>query len=221
MNETLFVKNMVCNRCIMAIEEILKSLNIPFSKVKLGEIDTERSINETERQDLDASLRKIGFSLISNKGSNTIEKIKQITTCKARNQLNEKEARLKLSTLLSDKLHYEYSYLSNLFSSIENRTIESYFIEQRIEYAKELLVQTTFERLLKVDSLSKNSSFAVEVLDALTVICLATIENLANSNDLKKIKPWQERLKKIEHSRQLYEASVQPKLILGQLFLVL
>lgn len=140
MNETLFVKNMVCNRCIMAIEEILKSLNIPFSKVKLGEIDTERSINETERQDLDASLRKIGFSLISNKGSNTIEKIKQITTCKARNQLNEKEARLKLSTLLSDKLHYEYSYLSNLFSSIENRTIESYFIEQRIEYAKELLV---------------------------------------------------------------------------------
>jgi len=103
---------------------------------------------------------------------------------------------------------------------VNNESTEEDFFGP-IEYAKELLVQTTFERLLKVDSLSKNSPFALEVLDALTVICLATIENLANSNDLKKIKPWQVRLKKIEQARQLYDVSVQPKLILGQLFLVL
>lgn len=140
MKETLFVKNMVCNRCIIAVEEILKSTSIPFSEVRLGEIEVGNSLNEVQRHELESQLQKIGFSLINSKGSSIIEKIKQITMSKARNQVGEKEARLKLSTLLSDKLHYEYSYLSNLFSSIENRTIESYFIEQRIEYAKELLV---------------------------------------------------------------------------------
>jgi AraC-like DNA-binding protein len=124
----------------MAVEDILKTVNIPFQEVRLGEIEVKNPLNTSQQQQLEARLNKIGFNLIDNKGSNVIEKIKQITIRKARNQLNEKEARLKLSTLITDKLHYEYSYLSNLFSSIENRTIENYFIEQRIEYAKELLV---------------------------------------------------------------------------------
>ena len=46
----------------------------------------------------------------------------------------------KLSAYLSDKLHLDYNHLSQLFSSIEGLTIEQYFIHQRIEKAKELLV---------------------------------------------------------------------------------
>src|ERR1044071_2782681 len=46
---------------------------------------------------------------------------------------------MKLSDYLSSKLHHEYTYVSSLFSSIEGRTIENYYIEQRIEQAKELL----------------------------------------------------------------------------------
>lgn len=140
MKEVLFVKNMVCNRCVMAVEDILNSLKISYTEVRLGEIEPEKPLNTTERSELEILLQKIGFSLIDNKGSSVIEKIKKMIINKARNQLSEKESRLKLSTLLSDTFHYEYSYLSNLFSSIENRTIEKYFIEQRIEYAKELLV---------------------------------------------------------------------------------
>ena len=124
------------------------------------------------------------------------------------------------STKLKKAIIISGSKPGELARIVSNESTEEDFFGP-IEYAKELLAQTTFERLLKVDSLSKNSPFALEVLDALTVICLATIENLANSNDLKKIKPWQVRLKKIEQARQLYEVSVQPKLILGQLFLVL
>jgi AraC-like DNA-binding protein len=59
---------------------------------------------------------------------------------KARNEVDEHESRTKLSNYLSTQLHHEYSYLSSFFSSIEGRTIENYFIEQRIEKAKELLI---------------------------------------------------------------------------------
>ena len=59
---------------------------------------------------------------------------------KARNEVDKKEIKMNLSAYLSDKLHYEYTHLSSLFSEVEGRTIENYFIEQRIEKAKELLI---------------------------------------------------------------------------------
>ena len=76
----------------------------------------------------------------SDRTGGMIEKIKQLIILKARNKLDEKESKLKLSAYLSNHLHHEYTYLSSLFSSVEGRTIENYFIEQRIENAKELLI---------------------------------------------------------------------------------
>jgi AraC-like DNA-binding protein len=40
----------------------------------------------------------------------------------------------------TEKLHLDYFYLSSLFSAVEGRTIENYFIEQRTEKVKELLI---------------------------------------------------------------------------------
>lgn len=59
---------------------------------------------------------------------------------RARNEIDEKDAKMKLSTYITEKVNHEYTYLSRLFSSVEGRTIEKYFIEQRIEKAKELLI---------------------------------------------------------------------------------
>jgi AraC family transcriptional regulator len=140
MNGIIPVKNMVCNRCVMALTGILNDADIPFEKVILGEIHLERLLSAQELGTLGAKARTIGFELIDTKASSIIEKIKKLVIQKARNETDEDMARLKLSTFLSDNLHHEYSYLSNLFSSVESRTIENYFIEQRIEYVKELLV---------------------------------------------------------------------------------
>ena len=72
--------------------------------------------------------------------SSIIEKIKKLVIKKARNEAGESEDKIKLSNYLSDHLHHEYTYLSSLFSSVEGRTIENFFIEQKIERVKELLV---------------------------------------------------------------------------------
>ena len=85
-------------------------------------------------------LRKIGLELIDSRIGELIEKIKQLVMKKARNEVSEKERKIKLSNYLGTALHHEYTYLSRLFSDTEGRTIENFFIMHRIEKAKELLV---------------------------------------------------------------------------------
>ena len=136
----LLVKNMVCHRCLLAVEETLKKSSVPFQKVMIGEIHLVGKISENQQELLRESLAAIGLELIDNRMSGLVEKIKQLVIKKARNEVNEKERKTKLSAYLSQHLHHEYTYLSSFFSSVEGRTIENYFIEQRIERAKELIV---------------------------------------------------------------------------------
>ena len=136
----LLVKNMVCHRCILAVEEVLTRSEIPYQQVLIGEIHVSEDISSQQNEELRRSLAAIGLELIDNKMSGTIEKMKQLIIKKARNEVSEKEQQTKLSAYLSQHMHHEYTYLSGLFSSVEGRTIENYFIEQRIEKVKELLV---------------------------------------------------------------------------------
>jgi AraC-like DNA-binding protein len=87
-----------------------------------------------------AELAKIGLELIDNRTSGMIERIKQLVIKRARAETGGSDKKMKLSAYLSQHLHHEYTYLSSFFSSVEGRTIENYFIEQRIEKVKELLV---------------------------------------------------------------------------------
>ncbi len=137
---TLLVKNMVCNRCLLAVEDILQNEKIPFQKVSFGEIHLVQELSQDQKERLRKKLTKIGFEIIDNYTGGLIEKIKNLVIKRARNEADEKESKIKLSHYLSEKVNHEYTYLSSLFSSVEGRTIEDYFIEQRIEKAKELLV---------------------------------------------------------------------------------
>ncbi len=136
----LFVKNMVCHRCILAVKEILLKLSIQFQQVSIGEIHLTGSISKEQNDLLSTSLVKIGLELIDNRMRGMVEKIKQLVLMRARKEVDAKEHKMKLSVFLSEHLHHEYTYLSSFFSAIEGRTIENYFIEQRIEKVKELLV---------------------------------------------------------------------------------
>jgi AraC-like DNA-binding protein len=140
MPEVLLVKNMVCRRCLLAVEDVLTRSAITFNKVITGEIHLPEKISHVQTDILSASLASIGLELIDNRMSGMIEKIKQLIIKKARNEVAGKENKTKLSIYLSQNLHHEYTYLSSFFSSVEGRTIENYFIEQRIEKVKELLV---------------------------------------------------------------------------------
>jgi AraC-like DNA-binding protein len=134
----LFIKNMVCNRCIMAVEAILNELAIDYQSVRLGEVVLVKEIELEKLKEFDQKLKTIGFALIDDRKSQLIAKIKQILIELA--HYSAEQPKINLSDYIADKLAYEYNYLSNLFSEIEGITIEKYFIAQKIEKVKELLV---------------------------------------------------------------------------------
>ena len=128
---------MVCQRCIMTVENILKKLDTPFSKVRLGEVDLFREISAAKIKNIENELNHVGFELITARSTKIVEDIKQLVM-EYINLGDEKKS--KLSSFITNKIHNDYSYLSDLFSSIEGITIEHYLITQRIEKVKELLV---------------------------------------------------------------------------------
>jgi AraC family transcriptional regulator len=131
---------MVCHRCVLVVEDILRNESILFQKVIFGEIHLFNALSHEQKERLSKAFEQVGFELIGNHSSALIEKIKQLVIKRARNETDENESKIKLSHYLAGKVNHEYTYLSSLFSSVEGRTIENYFIEQRIEKAKELLV---------------------------------------------------------------------------------
>jgi AraC family transcriptional regulator len=122
----------------MTVENILNQNDIPFTKVSLGEVELERKLSAEEIKAIDTDLKKVGFELIDKRVNKIIEDIKQAVLEYL--NLGMDSQNLKLSSFITKKIPYDYSYLSDLFSSIEGKTVEQYFILQRIEKVKELLV---------------------------------------------------------------------------------
>ena len=122
----------------MAVESELKKFGLHPTAVALGEAEIAEDISEAEKESLEEVLNRLGFELINDKKSRLIEQIKTLVVDVVFHQ--SEPLRINLSAYLAEKLRYEYSYLSNLFSEGQGITIEQYFIAQRIEKVKELLV---------------------------------------------------------------------------------
>ncbi|WP_343625034.1 AraC family transcriptional regulator [Flavobacterium lindanitolerans] len=136
--DTLFIKNMVCNRCIMVVQNELDKLDLDVKSIKLGEVVLGKELSAEQRMKLEEAFSPLGFEVIDDKKSRIIEKIKNTIIELVHHQ--ENGAKTNLSDVLSSKLNHDYNYLSNLFSEVEGTTIEKYFIAQKIEKVKELLV---------------------------------------------------------------------------------
>lgn len=133
----LYIKNMVCRRCIMAVENVLTRHGLHPVSVDLGTASVEEKITPELKESLAASLEAIGFELMDDRKSRLIEQIRSEVIKLV--HYSGDAARTNLSDYLSSRLNRDYGYLSRLFSEISGTTIEKYFIAQKIERAKELL----------------------------------------------------------------------------------
>lgn len=130
---------MVCPRCIMAVEDLLNKFNINYKQVSLGTVQLDTPIDVENETRLNQALNKIGFEILSDKKTQIIEKIKNQIINNIHHQ-NDPEKIGRFRELLPDFTGHSYTFLSSLFSEIEGLTIEKYFILQKIEKAKELIV---------------------------------------------------------------------------------
>ncbi len=122
----------------MVVRQELEKLNLPVARISLGEVvlDTPK-LEPDVLTAVDQALNPLGFERIDDRKGRMVEAIKNTVI---RIIYGPDVARkVNWSTLLSEELHYEYNYLSNLFSSMEGITLEQYIIRQKIERAKELL----------------------------------------------------------------------------------
>jgi len=129
---------MVCSRCKMVVKSEFEKLGLQPTAVELGEVELNEEISDSQKEILLENLQSLGFDLIDDKKTKTVERIKNLIVDLVHHKNND--LKINLSEYLAENLNQDYNSLSNLFSEIENTTIEKYFISQKIEKVKELLI---------------------------------------------------------------------------------
>jgi AraC-like DNA-binding protein len=117
-------------------------MGLHFNTVELGEVEIKEELSASQHKLLKANLLRFGFELMEDKKSILIEKIKNIIIEMI--HYSDELPKTNFSDILREKLNYDYSYISHLFSEIKGITIEKYIIAHKIERAKELLIYGEF-----------------------------------------------------------------------------
>lgn len=134
----LYIKYMVSRRCKLMVERELDKLGIKHSAADLGTIETFEDIGEDNLRVLSARLMESGLELLDDKKSILIEKVKNAIVEMV--HYSDEFPKQNYSSWLSEKLGYDYVYLSNMFTAVKGITIQHYIILNRIERAKELML---------------------------------------------------------------------------------
>lgn len=131
----MYIKNMVCDRCIKTVKKVFSHNGIDDARVSLGRVIIDNYIN-VNMDSLSKDLINEGFEIIIDQDKKLVNQIKSIII----NTIHHQDQKpFKMSDNLASKLNRSYSNLSHLFSQIEQKTIEQFTIEHKIEKAKELL----------------------------------------------------------------------------------
>jgi AraC-like DNA-binding protein len=129
---------MVCSRCKMVVKSELENLGYTPTAISLGEVTLENNLTTEEKATINKALQRVGFSVMDDKKSRLVERIKTLIVELVHQ--NNNELTTNLSDYLSSQVSSDYKYITTLFTEVEGTTIEKYFIAQKIERVKELLV---------------------------------------------------------------------------------
>ncbi|MEX1212839.1 MAG: helix-turn-helix transcriptional regulator [Balneolaceae bacterium] len=135
---TLTIRHMVCDRCIASVRELLASRGIPVQSLNLGHAETARELSAEEIESLEKELMRRGFELIRDRDSEHVERIRLALRAYLK-ELERSDEPEKLSVYVAARLHYNYSYLSKIFTEQTGETVETCLIRLKIERVKELL----------------------------------------------------------------------------------
>ena len=122
----------------MFVKDELQKLGINCYSVELGMVEIQDNITEEQLEKFSLNLRKGGLEQLDNKKQILVEKIKSVIVELV--HYVEDQPKMNDSDYISEKLGYDYTYLSNTFSEVKGTTIQQYIISHKIERAKELLL---------------------------------------------------------------------------------
>jgi len=140
MKKTLYIKNMVCNRCIKVVREELEKLDYKIEKIELGEVVITSDKKKFQLDKIKKMLDENGFELIDSRNANIIERVKILIIKLIHHNSTENQSDIDIHDEIVNDAGLSYQYVSSLFSSMEGITIEKFIIHQKIEKVKELIV---------------------------------------------------------------------------------
>ena len=138
----LYIKYMVSLRCKLAVNKELEQMGLHPVVIDLGLVEILEDITEEQRKQLGANLLRSGLALLDDKRSALIEKIKNVIIEMV--HYSDELPTNNYSNYLSEKLNYDYTYLSNFFSEEKGICIQQFIIIHKIEKVKELLLYSQF-----------------------------------------------------------------------------
>ena len=137
---TLHIRNMVCDRCIRVVREELTTRGVDVRAVELGQAEVRFRHRRPGMEKVRETLQRNGLDLIDSRRLRIVEKVKTTVLDLVRRERSGNESAPRISRVVGDATGLDYHYVSSLFSSVEQITIERYAILQRVERIKELIV---------------------------------------------------------------------------------
>jgi AraC-like DNA-binding protein len=134
----LYIKYMVSTRCKMAVKVVLREMGLHFIVVDLGEVEIMEDLTSGQQDVLKTGLLLIGLELMEDKKAILIEKIQSTITEMIHG--TDEAPKANYSDFISEKLGYDYTYLSNIFSEVKGITIQQFIIIHKVERIKELII---------------------------------------------------------------------------------
>jgi len=122
----------------MVVKSELEKLGITCVSIDLGVVDIVGDLTEEQRENFGENLKKSGLELLDDKRNILVEKIKSVIIEMI--HYSDEVPDVNDSDYISEKLGYDYTYLSNTFSAVKGITIQQYIILHKIERVKELLL---------------------------------------------------------------------------------
>jgi YesN/AraC family two-component response regulator len=129
---------MVSLRCKMVVKDEIEKLGLHPVSIDLGVVDILEDITQEQHDQLQANLLKTGLEILEDKKSILIDKIKNVIIEMI--HYSDDLPEVNYSTYISEKLNYDYTYLSNIFTEVKGITIQQFIIIHKIEKVKELLL---------------------------------------------------------------------------------
>lgn len=134
----LYIKNMVSLRCRMVVQQEFQKLELRYNNIDLGRIEISEEITNDKHEQLKANLLKWGLELMEDKKSILVEKTRILIIEMI--HYSDELPDVNNSDYLSERLGYDYSYLSNIFSEVKGVSLQHFIIQHKIERVKELLL---------------------------------------------------------------------------------
>ena len=120
------------------VKEELRKIGLESTAIDLGVVEVSQNITDEQRLLLRENLLKSGLELLDDNKSILIERIKNVITEMI--HYSDESLTENYSAYISEKLNYDYTYLSNMFSEVKGITIQQFIILNKIERVKELLL---------------------------------------------------------------------------------